>query len=152
MNKKLILFLPIIAGIFWGSGGVFVRTLNSYGMDSITIFASRITLATILLFIALLLFDKESLKIKIKDLWLFIGTGILGVMLLNLSYNEAAFTITLSLAAVLLGLAPIFAIIFSAILFKEKITSKKIICIILALFGCVLVSGILENGSGADLS
>lgn len=152
MNKKLILFLPIISGIFWGSGGVFVRILNNFGLDSITIFSSRVSLATIILFIGLILFNRDALKIKLKDIWLFVGSGIFGVMLLNLCYNEAAFTLTLSLAAVLLSLAPIFAIIFSAFIFDEKITTKKIICIILAILGCMLVSGVLESGSGLTLS
>lgn len=54
-------------------------------------------------------------------------------------------TIPLSLAAVLLSLAPIYVLIFAYILFREQITSKKIICMILAIFGCVLMTGIMEN-------
>lgn len=152
MNKKLVLLLPIIAGISWGSGGVFIRLLNNYGLDSLTIFASRVVLATIILFVGLLIFNREALKVNIKDIWIFIGSGIFGALLLNLCYNEAAFTLTLSLTVVLLSLAPIFAIIFSAILFDEKITKLKVLCIILAIIGCILVSGVLENGTGFGLS
>jgi drug/metabolite transporter (DMT)-like permease len=54
-------------------------------------------------------------------------------------------TISLSLAAVLLSLAPIYVLIFAYILFREKITSKKIICIIFAIFGCLLMTGVLES-------
>jgi len=56
---------------------------------------------------------------------------------LNLCYNESMNTISLSLAAVLLSLAPIYVLIFAYVLFREKITSKKIICIIFAIFGCL---------------
>ena len=45
----------------------------------------------------------------------------------------------------LIVLAPIFVIIFAFILFREPITKMKIASIILALAGCVLTSGILEN-------
>ena len=145
MNKKLILFLPLLSGIFWGAGGVFVRTLNNFGLDNISIFATRVVLATILLFIGLILFNPKSLKIKLKDIWIFIGSGILGMLLLNVCYNEAAFNLTLSLASVLLSIAPVFAIFMSAILFGEKITKRKITCLILAIIGCVLVSGIFES-------
>ncbi len=152
MDKRIIIFLPIFAGVFWGSGGVFVRILNDFGMNSISILSTRIILASILLFSGLILFDRDSLKIKLKDIWLFIGSGIIGVMLLNLCYNEAAFNLTLSLAAVLLSLAPIFAMIISSILFKEKITPKKLFCLALAIFGCILVSGVLESTSALPWS
>ncbi len=145
MDKRLILLLPFISGIFWGSGGVFVRTLNLNGLNSNSILFSRLSLAVIILFLILMAYDKNLLKIKLKDVWLFIGSGILGVMLLNLCYNEAAFRVTLSLAAVLLSLAPIFAMFLSYILFNEKITQKKILSLILAIIGCIFVSGILES-------
>ncbi|MBE6493917.1 MAG: EamA family transporter [Methanosphaera stadtmanae] len=145
MDKRLIFLLPFISGIFWGSGGVFVRLLNSYGLNSQSILFSRLSLAVLILFIILMAYDKNLLKIKLKDIWLFIGSGILGVMLLNLSYNEAAFKVTLSLASVLLSLAPIFAMFLSYILFNEKITKNKILSLILAIIGCVFVSGVLES-------
>lgn len=152
MNKKLVLLLPLIAGFFWGAGGVFVRILGEYGFDNISIFATRVVIATVILFIGILIFKKELLKIKLKDIWLFIGSGIAGVLLLNLCYNEAAFTLTLSLASVLLSLAPIFAMFLSALLFSEKITLKKIICLVMAIFGCMLLTGIFESGANIPLS
>ena len=114
MNKKLFLIIPVICGIFWGSGGVFTRVLNDFGMNSLTIFTARVTLACLMLFLFLIIFDRESLKINLKDLWIFIGSGILGVFMLNMCYNEAAFRVSLSLASLLLSLAPIFALIISA--------------------------------------
>lgn len=145
MNRKLILLLPIIAGIFWGGGGVFVRILASYGMDSVSIFATRVVLGCLIFFIGILLFNRDLFKIKLKDLWIFFGSGIIGVLFLNLCYNEAAFRLTLSLSSVLLSLAPIFALFISAIIFKERITFKKILCLVMAIFGCMLVTGVFES-------
>ena len=68
------------------------------------------------------------------------------IMGLNLCYNESMNTIPLSLAAVLLSLAPIFVLIFAYILFNEKITPKKLICMVMAIFGCLLMTGFLEEG------
>lgn len=135
---KIILVLPLISGIFWGGGGAFVRILNSAGLNSVTIFASRVVFATLILFMGLFIFDRDSLKIKLKDLWIFIGSGILGITFLNLCYNEAAFRLTLSLASVLLSIAPVFAVFISALLFGEKITERKILCLILAILDVYL--------------
>ncbi|MCQ2977754.1 MAG: DMT family transporter [archaeon] len=152
LDKRLLLLLPILSGAMWGSGGVFVRILNSFGLNSVSILSTRVFGASLILFILLMLFDRDSLKIKLKDLWLFIGSGVLGALLLNLCYNEAAFTLSLSLASLLLSLAPIFALVLSAILFKEKITGRKLICLVITLIGCLFVSGLLETSNGFNWS
>lgn len=66
------------------------------------------------------------IKIKLKDLWIFVSSGILGILGLNICYNEAVKQLSLSLSAVLLSLSPIFVLIFANIFFKEKITVKKL--------------------------
>lgn len=150
--KKIVLIFPVIAGILWGSAGVFVRILNEFGMDRYTILSTRMLVASAILLFALLIFDREKLKIKLKDIWLFLGSGILGILGLNFCYNEAVNQLTLSLAAILLSLAPIFAMFLSAILFREKITVKKIGCMLLAIVGCVLASGALDSSAGLKWS
>lgn len=138
-------------GILWGTAGVFVRELYDFGIDRYTVLSTRMLVATAILLIALL-FSKDSLlKIKFNDIWIFAGTGLLGILGLNFFYNEAVGQITLSLAAILLSLAPIFVMILSAIIFKERITVKKINCLILAIVGCSLASGIFEASQGSGL-
>ena len=152
MIKKTALILPVISGALWGSAGIFIRILREAGFDSITVISSKTILAAILLFAGLLIFKRDYLKIKLKDLWLFVGSGIFGIFLLNVGYNAAVEKLTLSLAAVLLSLSPVFVMIFARIVFKEKITVKKIICTGFAVFGCVLVSGIMEGDSAGNMS
>lgn len=150
--KKMTLLFPIISGGLWGSAGIFVRKLSYFGLNSYTIISSRVLIALIILFIGILICDKSLLKIKLKDAWVFIATGLLGMLGLNFCYNESVNQLSLSLAAVLLSLSPIFVIFLAAILFKEKITQRKISCMLLAILGCLLASGILENTTGMKWS
>ena len=143
--KKIYLILPILAGIMFGSSGIFVRTLTQNGIDSTTLLFLRFSIAIMPILIAILLTDKSLIKIDLKDIPLFLVCAIC-IVGLNLCYNTSMNSVSLSLAAVLLSLAPIYVLIFAYILFKEKITSQKIICMILAIFGCILMTGILENG------
>ena len=142
--KKLYLILPIIAGVMFGSSGIFVRTLTYNGFNQTTLLFVRFSIAIIPLIIAIFLTDKKLFKISLKDIPLFVvcATCIVG---LNLCYNEAMNTIPLSIAAVLLSTAPIFVLIFAYILFKEKIKRKKILCVLLAIFGCLLMTGVFED-------
>lgn len=145
--KRLMMLIPLIAGIFWGSVPVFVRILTAFGMDDWTILFTRVAAATIIMGLFLLVKDRSLLKIHIRDLWLFAGSGIIAMLGLNYCYTESINALSVSLAAVLLSLSPVFVMIFAAILFHERITRLKIICTFFAMAGCFLVSGILEAGA-----
>jgi drug/metabolite transporter (DMT)-like permease len=51
---------------------------------------------------------------------------MIGMFAINLCYNRAIQEVTLSLAAVLLSMSPIFVLILAAVFFGEKITKKKL--------------------------
>ena len=146
---RVILILPVLSGIMWGSGGVFVRRFDAMGMDNFTMLFTRIIVSVTLLGIGLFLYDRSLLKIRLRDLWVFLGGGILGMFGINLTYNEAIGHGTLALASVLLSMSPLFVVTFSVLFFHEKMTLQKGICMAVALLGCVLVSGVLENISGS---
>lgn len=145
--KQILYLMPIISGAMWGSAGIFVRKLTELGMNSYTVVSVRVVLAVLILAVWLGIYDKDLLKIKLKDLWIFVAGGVVGMFGLNICYNFAISELSLSLAAVLLSLSPVFVLFMAAILFKEKITSKKVICMTIAIAGCVLASGVLESAS-----
>ena len=134
--KRIYNIMPIISGICFGSAGIFVRELSE-NMNSTSIISSRVVIAILLLGLWIAVYHPDYFKIKLKDIWIFVGAGVIGTLGLNIC----------SLSAVLIALSPIFVIIFAFILFHESITKKKIISIILALAGCVLTSGIFENNA-----
>ena len=129
-----------------------MRTLTAYGMNNYTIIASRMMMAALLMFIVLLVSGRERLKIRLRDLWIFAGCGIVGMLGLNVFYNESVKLLSLSLAAILLSTAPFFALFLSAVIFRERITRRKIGCLVMAVAGCILASGVIETGSGMSWS
>ena len=150
--KKVAWFFPVSAGILWGSVGIFIRSLGGYGMDTATIVGSRTMISVILMLIGIAVIDKSQLKIRLKDLWIFVLASWLGMLGVNLTYNEAVNYVHLSLAAVLLSLSPVYVLILARVFFKEKITIRKAGCAALAVFGCSLASGLLENLGGMKIS
>lgn len=142
--KKTYLILTILAGIMFGSSGIFVRTLTQNGIDQTTLLFLRFSIAIIPILTAILLTDKKLFKIDLSDLPLFLICAVC-IIGLNLCYNESMTSVSLSLAAVLLSLAPIYVLIIAYFLFNEKITSKKLICMALAIFGCILMTRVLET-------
>ena len=144
--KKSYLILPIIAGIMFGSTGIFVRTLTENGVDSTTLLFLRFSIAAIFMGIAILFTDKSLFKINKQDIPLFVLCGLC-ILGLNLCYNSSINTVPLSLAAILLSTAPVFVLIFEYFIFNEKITSIKVFSVILVLIGCTLVTGLIEENS-----
>lgn len=150
MIKKLSAFLLVLAGCLWGIIAIFINKLKTFGFDSYEIGFIRISLCTAGMFIFLLIYDKKLLKIKLKDIWIFMGSGIVSVTFFSACYFRTVLDVEAGIAAALLYTSPAFIIIFSAILFKEKINTKKIAAIILTVIGCALVSGIVGTDVKLD--
>ena len=134
--------LIIIAGIFWGSMGIFVRRLNAEGFGSIQIVAIRLTLAALLFCIILLIKDRRGFKISPKDIPLFLGLGLGSILFFTICYFTAITLMSLSTAAILLYTSPVWIMLMSIVYFKEKMNVRKIIALTAAFAGCILVSGI----------
>lgn len=149
--KPVLLLLPILSGVMWGAAGVFVRTLSDYGMDSTTIVFSRVSLATLMMLALILMADRRWLRFERQDLWLFIACAV-AMLALNAFYTVSVDAVTLSLAAVLLSLSPVFMLAMAAVLFNERVTARKVVCMFASIVGCVLVSGLVEGGSSLSVS
>lgn len=144
--KRIALLLPILSGTCWGSAGVFVRVLYEAGFDNITITFSRLVITALLLMLTLLVYDRGLFRIRAGDLPFLAICGISGYVFMNICYNVAINLLSMSLASILLCTAPVFVIILGSILFHEKITRIRVLCMLGALVGCFLLSGILDTG------
>lgn len=143
--KKFSMLLILTAGIFWGSMGIFVRRLNALGLESMEIVALRAVVTCAALFLFLLVYDRKLLKIRLRDLWCFLGTGICSIVFFNFCYFRAILMTSLSVAAVLLYTAPAIVMVLSYFLFQEKFTGRKLFSLLLTFAGCVLVTGVWES-------
>ena len=138
--------LIILAGIFWGSMGIFVRKLGTYGFTSVQIVAIRITLAALVFSIVLFIRDRSGFRITLRDLPLFLGLGFGSILFFTVCYFTAITIMPLSTAAILLYTSPIWIMLMSMLFFREKLNRVKLIALVLAFAGCVLVSGISGEG------
>ncbi len=141
--KSALLILPLIAGVMWGAAGIFVRTLSGSGMSDITIVFTRVMFGVIVMALIIASTGKDF-KVSRKDVPLMIICG-LSMTSVNFLYTVAANNVSLSLAAVLLSLAPVFMLIMARVAFGERFTPKKMAGMCAAVVGCMLVSGFLED-------
>lgn len=143
--KKLAPLLIMIAGILWGCMGIFVRKLNAEGLFSMEIVALRATVTCIAMGVFLLIYDWHLFRIHLKDLWCFLGTGIMSIVFFNYCYFKAMTVASLSVAAVLLYMAPAIVMVLSYFLFQEAFTKHKVLALLLTFIGCILVTSVITN-------
>lgn len=144
--------LIILAGIFWGSMGIFVRVLTDLaGFTAIQIVSIRLSVAALIFTFILFIKDPKGFRISLKDIPLFLGLGLGSILFFTACYFTAIRMMTLSVAAILLYTAPIWVMLLSLFLFHEKMTTRKLLALGISFLGCILVSGLGSDDSGITL-
>lgn len=141
--KKLAVCFVLLAGTLWGMIGIFVRRYEELGLSSLQTAALRVSLTAVMFALFVLIYKPKLYKIRLRHLWCFLGTGVVSVALFTYCYFKSIYLSDLSVAAVLLYTAPAFVMLFSLILFKEKMTVMKGVSLILAVLGCAMTTGVI---------
>ena len=146
-NLKSVIFV-LLAGCMWGCMGLLVRPLNICGLESMNIVALRAWVTFGFMFLTFPLLCKiqqrkvkNEIRIKLKDIWIFVGTGIVSVVFFNYCYFTTIVLTDLSVAAIMLYTAPVFVMLISAVVFKEALNKKKLLALVMAFIGCGVVTG-----------
>ena len=147
MNKENLSSKMSFAGamVVFGTIGLFVRNI---AMPSSVIAFIRGAVGTAFLVIFCLATGKKFSfgKAREKLLLLCLSGAAIGVNWIFLF--EAYRYTTVATATLCYYMAPIFVIVMSSLIYKEKLTAKKICCTLAALVGMVFVSGVAETGVG----
>ena len=133
------------AMVVFGTIGLFVRNIDM--PSSIIAFIRGAVGALFLILFCLVTRKKFSFSaVREKLLLLCLSGGAIGVNWILLF--EAYRYTTVATATLCYYMAPIFVIVMSSFIYKEKLTYKKICCTLAALVGMVFVSGVAETGIG----
>ena len=143
MKKKAFIYM-IVAGMLWGTSGIFVRYLTPLGFTSWQMTAARGTVSFIATAILALFTNRQAFKAKPSHFLIFAAMGLCHFLTAGCYYTSMQLT-NIPTAVILMYTAPIYVTILSAIFLKEKITSPKAIAIMVMLVGCALVSGVTRG-------
>jgi drug/metabolite transporter (DMT)-like permease len=86
MRSRTAPFFVLAAGVLWGCMGLLVRSMSPYGFTSMEIVFFRAVVTGILMLLFMLIGKRKELKIRLKDLWCFLGTGLASVVFFNFCY------------------------------------------------------------------
>ncbi|MDI3498175.1 DMT family transporter [Archaeoglobus sp.] len=132
MKKWIVLALTVT---FWGLAFTAIKYSVRF-LSPIAIASLRFAIANTLFAVIIIL----GKRIKWKDLPKVFALGIFGVSVYHVFLNLGEVYISSGVASVVISLAPIFVLILSAIFLRERITYSKVVGIIIAFLGVVMIS------------
>lgn len=143
MDKSKAKFQIVIAVVIFGTIGIVSRfiPLCSSGI----VFYRAMLASLFLILVSIITKRKFSVaKIKQNSLLLFFAGGFMGLnwVLQFESFNVAS----VSVGTACYNIMPVFVILLTPIMFKQKLTFKSVICVLIAMLGIVFVSNVFVTG------
>ncbi len=140
MTKMKLEYLLLMC--LYGCLGPVVRGVS---LPTIVIVWGRAAISAVTLLLVLVLFRRKSLKECRAFLLPMMASGFfLAVDWIGL-FASYRYT-TIATATLCYYVVPVLVILGAAVLMKEKLTMRKLICITVAFAGMAFVSGVAENG------
>lgn len=145
LKSKLLLIMSMV---IFGTIGIFRRyiPLSSAALAMVRGFIGMLSL---LIIISLKKQKLDIPAIRKNAVMLFCSGAFIGInwILLFEAYNYT----TVAVATLCYYMAPVIITLLSPLVLKERLSVRKVLCILVALFGMVLVSGVLgEKNENSD--
>ena len=136
--------MVILATMFWGTSGIFISLTNQiWDISAVSLAFWRDVTTFSILLIGMSIFIPKLLYIRRKDLPWLLAMGAISIGVFHVLWNTAVLQIGASVSTVIQSNAPIFVTVMAWIIFKEALTTRKIIAVVLSVIGTMLISGIL---------
>ena len=142
----------LLAAVLWGCAALTVNLLGDSGASNQEILFVRAATSTLVMAIWIGLTDKKLFRIRLRDLWIFFGQGVLGYAATNLTYFYCIRTCSMGTAAALMYLAPAVVAVLSVPVFRERLTLPKAVSASLVLLGAACTAGIFQGGGTYPVS
>ena len=130
-----------LAALFWATSGSAAKFLFKNGVTPFELVQLRITIASVLLLLWLLVKQPALLRIARKDIFYFVILGFAGMAAVQFTYLYAISKIHVAAAILLQYLAPIFIALYAVAFARERLSLATVTAIAMATLGCYLVVG-----------
>lgn len=148
-NERKAQGMIALSMLIFGTIGIFRRYIP---LPSSLLAMARGAIGTLFLLSVMAMQKKrpDMALIRCKGVWLALSGALMGFnwILLFEAYNYT----TVATATLCYYMAPIFVIMASPFLLRERLSGKKLICVAVALLGMVLVSGVLSQEGTVSLT
>jgi len=141
MLKETRAVLTVLAGAtLLGSLGAWGRAIYRYEGNPMVVVTWRALIGAVVLAGLLAILRPQLLRIRPGDLPFFALYGFVGVTMNFWAYFSAVKFTTLAVAITLLYTYPAFVVLLSALFLRERLTSTKVVAVVVTLLGSALMA------------
>lgn len=144
-KKALPIIAVIMTAIIWGLSFLSIKVTVEV-LPPMTLALTRFLIASVVLSIIYIFMEKEK-KLNRKDIPILALSGFIGVSLYFYFENNAIKLLSASSAAIIIAVIPIITLIAEIVVFKSKLTKKKLISVILSFLGVYFIVGFNTKAS-----
>lgn len=134
-NAFLGYVFVLLAGVGFGFLGIFGRLAYQSGLNIGELLTFRFTLATVILFIGLLVFNPKLIRVSFKQIFISAALGVFGYAVFSTLYFKSIEGLSVPLAALLLFTFPIFVNLGAHFILQEKLSRKQTTSLVIACIG-----------------
>ncbi|UCE80305.1 MAG: DMT family transporter [Methanobacteriota archaeon] len=141
ITKNGAYVLLILAVCLWATSATISTLAMDEGVSVIELTTIGFIFASIVFFPLVAMFDRKSLRIDRRDIPTFVVFSFIAGAMLNLAFFGAISETTVAIAVILNFTYPSIVSVVSLFIFKERLSTQKLLALPLTFFGCVLVAG-----------
>lgn len=147
-SDRLLGFLLVVAATMcWSTSGIFINLISDGSQLTPVSLAFTRDLATFLMLaLGLALLKPELLKVKRADLPWLAAMGALSIAAFHVLWNTSVLMNGVSISTVIQCNAPVFVTIMAWLIWREPLSMVKLLAILLAFIGIVLISRLDQLG------
>ena len=139
MSQKAGLYLKLVlVTMFWG-GTFLTGQITSKAISPVLGAFGRFAVASIFLALVLTLRGKKWPRLNMKQLLLILGAAATGIITYNLLFFSGLKLIETNRASLIIALNPVVIMSLAALLGVEKLNLRRVVGILIALFGVAVV-------------
>lgn len=131
----------MLAAVFWAISGSSAKFLFNSGVSPFQLIQLRVTIASVLVFVSLFIYNRSLLKIARKDILYFIVLGGVCFAAAQFTYLFTISKINVAAAILLQYLSPSLIALYSVVFARDKPGPIFVISLLGATAGCYLVVG-----------
>jgi DME family drug/metabolite transporter len=144
--------LVLLATACWSTSGIFIRFISDGSIYTPVGLAFWRDLSTFSVLLAgLALVDRDLLRVRRRDLPWLAAMGAISIGAFHVLWNTSVLLNGVSVSTVIQCSAPVFVTVMARLLWQEAITRSKLLAILLASLGIVLIAR-LNQGSGIRIT
>lgn len=135
----------LTAGTGYAFMSILVKRAFELGLGPIQVIALQSWIASILLLIYAVVFNREIFKVQLGTLGLLVIQGVVGALGTSLLYAFSLMFLPVSVAILLLYLYPAIVVAAGVLIWHKKVGRQEWVALLLTLGGTTLASGIFSG-------